>query len=331
MDAVLTGSRRIAKYLIAALGITVTACAGTGPAPTMIDLEAIASQTASALTLQAALATGEATLPPTWTPTASPVPASPTGRPTFTRIPTRTPTPTPPATPTGSPLPPWPTGTVQPGAFPRIDDGLAALPGWRYTANLELDGVYSNGDEVSGGIGIQLYFNYAGGSRRLSGTIHGGLFPDVAEREFEYVQLGDVVYRVANGICTTFPRGMGGHLVEAFAAGQVLGGLTAIAPTDEVATVNGATARRYAFGAEAIGFATYSLTGNGSISLVGGELWVSERLGVVIRYTATLDVVGLEGFGEAGETFSGRMELEYNLYDIGVLYDIEMPEGCMPG
>lgn len=209
--------------------------------------------------------------------------------------------------------------------FPNIDDGVERLPYSRAEIRVNFTGVYAGTEErAQGSLLIEIRANQQVGSRQVTVTFDGDIFSGAGESRVVAVRLSNNYYMInPNGVCITEASQI--QEITGLRAGQIVGGVVEAGATARHGPINGYETWQYGFAPEA--FQPPQLQTTDDLDLLVGELWVAPEHQVVVRYIVEMnirDAVLL--FGERPVT--GRLRLEYNLYDINQEQNISIPNGC---
>jgi hypothetical protein len=230
---------------------------------------------------------------------------------------------------TGVPLtenaPPAPfAGTVT--SFNSVDNGLAALSGWRYTVQLDFDGVFADTPrEAKASAHAEVSFNQLGSARRVLVNSSGELIGQTEDTSFEAVRLGPDNFLVQNGACST--GSAAAETAAGLGAGQLVGGVTRADPGGRRATINGEDVYLFTFAQSDLLLPSIRIGDNGSVNMTSGEMWISPTREAVVRFYLNLDVTNVVIF-DRQLPVSGQVRMRYDLYDVGSEFNITTPFGC---
>lgn len=213
-------------------------------------------------------------------------------------------------------------------SFPRIDANLNQLPGWHYEVTLTFDGVFASTTRpVTASAKAEVFFNQVASSRRVVAVLDNDLAAQSDPLTFEAVRLGQDVFLVRDDTCLT-NVGEDATAAADFSAGALLGGIQQARSAVKRATINSEPVWLYSFGPDDLTL-TGAVTRNAAsrITVLNSELWVAPARRAVIRYYATLEVENVTLF-QSSLPVSGTMRIEYDVYDIGVSPNINVPFGC---
>lgn len=212
-----------------------------------------------------------------------------------------------------------------PVAYPEVDAGLTALPGWRYIVHLEFDGVFARTPRpASATANAEVWYRQIGSARRVVVQTAGELLgPE--DNAFEAVRLGPDAFLVRQDMCLA--DSPDAATAADLRAGTLVGGVRRATPTGKRAVINGEEAWQYTFAAADLHLPSIRPAEGGMFTLTGGELWVAPAHDAVVRFYVNLDVTNSIIF-DRQLPVSGQVILRYDLYDIGVTPNIAIPFGC---
>ncbi len=209
-------------------------------------------------------------------------------------------------------------------SFPEVDANLQQLRGGRYLVTLEFNGVFTSTPRTtSARATAEVWFNQSG-SRRVVVDITGELLGKT-DNNFEGVRLGNDSFLVQNKECVN--AGPDAVTAAGLRAGTLVGGAKKAIPAGEKATLNGQEAFKYNFTSAELNLPSIKLSDGGTVEATGGELWVAPSLNAVIRFYVNLNVTNAIIFDRALPV-DGQVILRYDLYDVGQLTNIAVPNGC---
>lgn len=212
-------------------------------------------------------------------------------------------------------------------AFPRIDDKLTRLAGWRYEMTFAFDGVFAQTARTAKThTTATVSYQQLGNARRVVATIDDDLTKESEPRRLEGVRLGDDTYLVRDGICLT-NAGDSADVIADLSAGDLLGGVSVAETAAQIATINGEKVWRYGFTTDALIFPSVGFTDSSRILDVQREMWVSPKHDAVVRYYVTAEVENIRLAG-AELPVTGTLILRYDLFDVGLVPNINIPFGC---
>jgi len=225
--------------------------------------------------------------------------------------------------------PPPNFGTV---SFPNIDDRLLELSGWRYTVDMEFDGVFAQVDRrVYGRATADVQYNQIASARRVVFKTEGDLLGLQEPEQYEAVQLGQDNFLVERGACLSNADEFARAATQ-IGAGSLVGGVNvASASGQPQQRVNDEDVWRYAVNFDQLNLPQLTLNPDSQILAFNGELWVAPEHDATIRYYMTIDVENALVFTNLLTTalpVTGRLIIRYDLHDIGELPNISVPFGC---
>lgn len=210
-------------------------------------------------------------------------------------------------------------------SFPEVDANLQRLIGGRYLVTLEFNGVFTSTPRTTNARATaEVWFNQSGGARRVVVDITGELLGKT-DNSFEGVRLGTDSFLVQNNECIT--AGSDAVTAAALRAGTLVGGVNRATPAGEKATLNGQEAFKYNFTSADLNLPSINLSDGGTVEATGGEIWVAPTLNAVIRFYVNLNVTNAIIFDRALPV-DGQVIVRYDLYDVGQITNIAIPNGC---
>jgi len=219
-----------------------------------------------------------------------------------------------------------PEGFRGPVSFPRVDQGLSSLPGWRYVVTLQFDGTFSDVPrDTSASATAEVWYNQLGSARRVVVSTSGELLGSDTDTSYEAVRLGPDAFLVREGACLA-NAGRDAEIAAGLTAGELVGGVEQAQPAGRKAVLNGEEAYLYTFSADDLHLPSITLEEGGTLQATG-ELWVAPEHNAVVRFYATLDLTRARIFGRALPV-DGRVIVRYDVYDIGEPFNITQPFGC---
>ncbi len=209
-------------------------------------------------------------------------------------------------------------------SFPDVDANLQKLLGGRYLVTLEFTGVFTSTPRTTNAKATaEVWFNQSG-SRRVVVDVTGELLGKT-DTNFEGVRLGNDSFMVLNKECAN--TGADTVTAAGLRAGTLVGGVKKAIPAGEKATLNGQEAFKYNFTSSDLNLPSIKLSDSGTVEATGGELWVAPTLNAVIRFYVNLNVTNAIIFDRALPV-DGQVILRYDLYDVGQITNIAVPNGC---
>lgn len=211
-------------------------------------------------------------------------------------------------------------------SFPNIHDNLQSLAGWRYQMFFAFDGVFARTPrETSASAQAIVTYNQVGSARRVEATIDVDLEDEAEPISFEGVRLGPDVFLVRDGQCASNTDQA--ELLADLSAGSLLGGIQYATTAVRKEQINGQEVWLYNFLADDMILPNVTVGEDGRILSVLGEIWVAPEYDVVVRYNVTMEVENATIFDQE-LPISGTISLQYDLFDIGVVPNISVPNGC---
>ncbi|MFC1959859.1 hypothetical protein ACFLYO_04035 [Chloroflexota bacterium] len=211
-------------------------------------------------------------------------------------------------------------------AFPLVDAGLSALPGYHYVLSLRFEGNFDDDrTATTGHIQAEVWWDSIAPARRVLLDAGGDAFTMEA-RQFEAVRMGEDYYLVnAEGLCLSnvAETARGVALLD---AGSLIGGVAEAPYSGTQAVLNSVQAFRYDVSSAAATLPLIQADDASTVELTG-ELWVAPENAAVVRYYANVDVSRVRLF-ESDRSVSGQLFLRYDVYDVGVVPNISIPYGC---
>lgn len=218
-----------------------------------------------------------------------------------------------------------PEGFRESVSFPEVDANLQRLLGGRYIVTLEFNGVFSGTPRTtSAKATAEVWFNQSGGARRVIVNIAGELLGKT-DKSFEAVRLGSDSFLVQDNECLS--AGTDAVTAAGLRAGTLVGGTARALPAGEKATLNGQETFKYNFVSADLNLPSIALSDGGTVEATSGELWVAPALNAVVRFYVNLNVTNAIIFDRALPV-DGQVILRYDLYDVGQITNIAVPNGC---
>lgn len=212
-------------------------------------------------------------------------------------------------------------------SFPRIDQTLTQLAGWRYDAVFTFEGTYARTTRpVAARAELKAWYDQVGSARRVQVMLDTDLDPEIAPLSYEGAQLGPDTFLVREGRCEKVNTPDAKAAVD-LSVGDLLGGVQTAESQGEKATVNNAQVWRYTLSPDAISMPSVILSDESRFSNLRGEFWVAPEPNTVMRYYLTMDVENVMLFASPLPV-TGTLTLQYDLYDVGQVQNISVPFGC---
>ena len=217
-------------------------------------------------------------------------------------------------------------------AFPQIDRNLPQLSGWYYTVDMEFDGVFTQVERKAyGRVVAEVWYNQVASARRVIVETQGDLLGLEEPTQYEAVKLGPDTFLVQDGVCLSNVEESAG-IVASVGAGSLVGGInTALASGLPQQRINDETVWRYDVNFDQLNLPQLTLNADSQVLAFNGELWVAPEREVVIRYYMTIDVENAQVFTNVLSTslpVTGRLIVRYDVFDIGVVPNLSVPNGC---
>lgn len=212
-------------------------------------------------------------------------------------------------------------------SFPRIDDNLTDISGWRYEMVFTFNGVFARTPrETASSTKAMVTYNQVGSARRVVATLDNDLEGESEPIQYEGVRLGPDVFLLRDGVCSSNMNTTTRTLAD-LSAGDLLGGVEDARVLPRIERINGAEVWQYDFSYEDMVLPNLRLAEDGRVLEMRGELWISPEHNTVIRYYANLKVENAFIF-EQTLPITGDIIIQYDLYDIDVVPNISVPYGC---
>ncbi|MEM9953880.1 MAG: hypothetical protein AAF846_19880 [Chloroflexota bacterium] len=211
-------------------------------------------------------------------------------------------------------------------SFPEIDANLEQLSGWRYQMFFSFDGVFARTPRETGAsTQATVTYDQVGSRRLIDATIDVDL-EDIEEPIiYEGVRLGADTFLVRDGSCATNTDSS--ELLADLSAGQLLGGVNLATTAVQRERINGEEVWLYRFLADDLVLPNVQLGDDSRLLSMVGELWVAPEHNVVVRYILQLEVENATIFDQT-LPISGTVNMQYNVFDIGTIPNISIPNGC---
>ncbi|MCU0496642.1 MAG: hypothetical protein MUF87_04735 [Anaerolineae bacterium] len=208
---------------------------------------------------------------------------------------------------------------------PSFAEGLDELPSWRADLSVEFTGTFAGTSRATEArTEAHFFYRLLGDQRRVALTVSGEILGQPEPLTTEGVRLGPEVFFVRDNSCSTVPQTAA---IADLSVGDLIGGVREAVPDGTKGVINGQTVWRYGFLPEDLNLVNITLAEGGRINFANGELWFAPTPGAVIRFYLTMDVENAVLFG--GDTpVTGIIVIRYDLLDIGVDPNINIPFGC---
>ncbi|MEL6309610.1 MAG: hypothetical protein AAFV98_11000 [Chloroflexota bacterium] len=211
-------------------------------------------------------------------------------------------------------------------SFPRLDDNTQALAGWRAEMFFQLEGAFARTTrETSASTNATITYDQVGSARRVIATRDLNLAEEAEPLSLEAVRLGEDTFLVREGRCAS--NVPDGDLLADLSAGDLLGGVTSATSASQRETINGEEVWLYRFLAEDLVLPNITLGEDARLLSAQGDLWVAPEHDVVVRFNLTLVVENATIFDQ-DLPISGTISMQYDLYDIGTVPNLSIPNGC---
>lgn len=211
-------------------------------------------------------------------------------------------------------------------SFPRIDANTERLSGWRAEMFFQLEGVFARTSrETTASTQASITYDQVGSARRVVAVRDLSLADDAAPLALEAVRLGEDTFLVRDDRCAT--NVPDGELLADLSAGDLLGGVQSATSAARTEMINGEQVWLYRFLPEDLVLPNITLGEDGRLLSVSGDMWVSPTHDAVVRFNLTLEVENATIF-EQDLPISGTISMQYDLYEIGTVPNLSIPNGC---
>jgi hypothetical protein len=174
-----------------------------------------------------------------------------------------------------------------------------------------------------------VWYNQLGSAWRVVASASGEMFGEDTSLTYEAVRLGPDSYLVSGGVCETNTDAA--RAATELRAGTLIGGVNrAVYTGGQPDTINNARSWPYAFENTDLNLPAV-LSSGGTLSIRASELLVAPEYNAVVRYFADLDVQNAVLFERPNDSLppvTGLITIRYDLYDIGVVPNLSIPNGC---
>jgi hypothetical protein len=212
-------------------------------------------------------------------------------------------------------------------SFPRIDDNLEELPGWRYEMEFEFHGRFARTPrEASARTSATVSYEQLASSRRVVASKQQDLQGESHPVQYEGVRLGPDTFLVRDGSCLE-NAGDAAVVVADLSAGDLIGGVSSATTAAEERIINGEQVWRYDYTPDMMQLPNVVFGADSRILTLEDELWVAPEHNAVVRYWLTMEVENVTLL-ESPLPVSGTLIVRYDVYDIGIVPNINVPFGC---
>lgn len=212
-------------------------------------------------------------------------------------------------------------------SFPKIDDNLRQLSGWRYEMQMSFEGVFAGTPrQTQAETRATVWFNQVASARRVVLQTEGDLLGQAESIQLEAVRLGPDAFLLRDGVCLSNAED-DAEVAADIGAGTIIGGIKLALPAAQEAVINNQQVWRYGVNFDQLNLPNVIFGDNARILALNSELWFAPEHDVVVRYYLTMEV---EGANVLGSTLpvTGTVIIRYDLYDIGEVPNISVPFGC---
>jgi hypothetical protein len=214
-------------------------------------------------------------------------------------------------------------------AFPEIDDNLRTTVYSHVIITVNFDGAYTDPTpddptSVQSAMRVEIWNDEFNVARHVRIEFLGNVFSGDASN-LDVVRLSNNYYMLnPNGVCITSEADI--REIANLRAGQLIGGVNLAQPTGKPnELINDYKAWQYGFTSANLNPPSIQTTS--AIDVLTGELWVAPDFNVVIRYRVDMNVhQAVLLFGNRPVT--GRLRIDYDVYDISIPPSISIPNGC---
>jgi hypothetical protein len=212
-------------------------------------------------------------------------------------------------------------------AVPVMDSGLNNLSGWHYEVLLEFDGVFAGTPRrTAARTKADVWFNQLGTARRVVLETSGDLLGQETPGEIEAVRLGNDYFLVRDDTCLTNANS-DAEAAANLSVGSLIGGVNRASVLGQKAVINGENAWLYGFNIEDMITPNIRFGDNARVLDIQGEFWYSPEHQAVIRYYLNMEIENTNLFGSPLPV-TGTLIIRYDLFDIGIVPNINVPFGC---
>lgn len=211
--------------------------------------------------------------------------------------------------------------------LPSIDQKTNELASWRAVINLQFDGIFAGTSrQTKATTQAEIQFSLLDSKRRVVLTVNGDIFDQDEALTTEGVRLGPDTFFVRDNACIV-ATDTEAEAIADLGAKDLIGGVNIAVPDGTKAVINGQQTWRYAFQTTDLNLAYVQISDAGRLLYSAGELWFAPEHNAVIRFYLAMDVENATIFGSQTPV-TGTITMQYDLYDIGVEQNINVPFGC---
>lgn len=212
-------------------------------------------------------------------------------------------------------------------AFPEIDDNLLTVVQSRFEINVSFEGYDSlTSEPLTGFMRLRSWNDELNVSRHIQMEFVNDLFSG-GSSNLDIVRISNNYYMVdANGICT-YDAAVIAEIAN-LRAGQLIGGVEFAQPTGNKEVINNVLAWQYGFDPQFINDPAVQLADESAeLDFLTGEIWIDPTHNIAVRYAVEMNIhKATVLFGNRQVT--GRLRYQYDVYDIGIMPNISIPNGC---
>lgn len=210
---------------------------------------------------------------------------------------------------------------------PQLDSATDELAAWRAQITLRFEGFFAGTTrQTRASTTAEIQHTLLGSKRRVVLTVQGDIFEQTEPLVTEGVRLGPDTFFVRANTCTP-TTGSEAAAIADLTAADLIGGITFARPDGTKAVINGQPVWRYVFQPDAMLLTNLQTGDGGRVLDSAGELWFAPAQNAVIRFYLTMDVENATLFGSQLPV-TGAVIMQYDLLDIGVEQNINVPFGC---
>jgi hypothetical protein len=219
-------------------------------------------------------------------------------------------------------------------AYPAVDADLDKVVYAHALINFTFDGSPSEdstGQTSNTNMRMEIWKNEFNEARQVSISFSGNAaLLAGGSGNLDAVRLGNNYYMInPNGVCVTGEEDEDVIQIANLTAGEVIGGFEAASFTGQRETINGYEAWQYGFTPDDLVLPRINTTLNerSVVEILRGEVWVAPEYGIVVRYVVEMNVHQV-GLLFSNTPVTGRLRYQYDVFDIGVVPNISIPNGC---